>query len=132
MIFSGKPEGGNRSEGQVQIVYHACDAHIRQALLHAESIVCRSGYSSLMDLLALKVVATLVPTPGQSEQEHLARHWAMTWGWRVVQQKDLSEFHAGKAEGRLPATAHTQGQALFPWLQAWLYPHDPVPIKLQA
>ena len=132
MIFSGKPEGGDRTEGQVQVVYNASDTSIRRALLLAESIVCRSGYSSLMDLIALNVVATLVPTPGQPEQEHLAHHWAMTWGWRVVQQKDLSKFHAEKAEGRLPATARTQGQAPFPWLQAWLYPHGPVPIKLQA
>ena len=132
VIFSGKPEGGDRTEGQVQVVYNASDTRIRRALLLAESIVCRSGYSSLMDLIALNVVATLVPTPGQPEQEHLAHHWAMTWGWRVVQQKDLSKFHAEKAEGRLPATARTQGQAPFPWLQAWLYPHDPVPIKLQA
>jgi predicted glycosyltransferase len=38
----------------------------------SELIVCRSGYSSVMDLYLLKKKAVLVPTPGQTEQEYLA------------------------------------------------------------
>lgn len=37
-----------------------------------EIIICRSGYSSVMDLISLKKRAVLVPTPGQTEQEYLA------------------------------------------------------------
>jgi len=37
-------------------------------------IVCRSGYSSVMDLFLLKKKAVLVPTPGQIEQEYLAKY----------------------------------------------------------
>lgn len=37
-----------------------------------QHIICRSGYSSIMDLLAMGRTATLVPTPGQTEQEYLA------------------------------------------------------------
>ncbi len=36
--------------------------------------VCRSGYSSVMDLFLLKKKAVLVPTPGQTEQEYLAKY----------------------------------------------------------
>lgn len=43
------------------------------AINAASVVVCRSGYSSLMDLVALKKKAILIPTPGQSEQEYLAR-----------------------------------------------------------
>jgi uncharacterized protein (TIGR00661 family) len=38
-------------------------------------ILCRSGYSSIMDLCALGKNAILVPTPGQTEQEYLARYF---------------------------------------------------------
>ena len=40
----------------------------------SEVIVCRSGYSSVMDLFLLKKKAVLVPTPGQTEQEYLAQY----------------------------------------------------------
>jgi uncharacterized protein (TIGR00661 family) len=41
----------------------------------SELILCRSGYSSIMDLCALGKKAILVPTPGQTEQEYLARNF---------------------------------------------------------
>jgi UDP-N-acetylglucosamine transferase subunit ALG13 len=37
-------------------------------------IIARCGYSTIMDLLAMNCTAILVPTPGQTEQEYLARH----------------------------------------------------------
>ncbi len=37
-------------------------------------IVCRSGYSSVMDLVRLQKPALLIPTPGQTEQEYLATY----------------------------------------------------------
>ena len=42
----------------------------------AEHIICRSGYSSIMDLAALNLLhkAELIPTPGQPEQEYLASY----------------------------------------------------------
>jgi predicted glycosyltransferase len=38
-------------------------------------IVCRSGYSTIMDLVYLKKKALLIPTPGQTEQEYLADYY---------------------------------------------------------
>ncbi|MCD4832323.1 MAG: hypothetical protein K8R31_00895 [Bacteroidales bacterium] len=40
----------------------------------SEIIICRSGYSSVMDLFLLKKKTVLVPTPGQTEQEYLAKY----------------------------------------------------------
>ncbi len=40
----------------------------------ADIIICRSGYSTIMDLLTLKKTALLIPTPGQSEQEYLSEY----------------------------------------------------------
>jgi uncharacterized protein (TIGR00661 family) len=39
----------------------------------SELIICRSGYTSLMELIGLKKDALLIPTPGQTEQEYLAK-----------------------------------------------------------
>jgi UDP-N-acetylglucosamine transferase subunit ALG13 len=46
-----------------------------QKLIEGTSlVVCRSGYSSLMDLVRLGKKGILIPTPGQTEQEYLARY----------------------------------------------------------
>ena len=43
-----------------------------QALISsAELVICRSGYTTIMDLVALQKKAILIPTPGQAEQEYL-------------------------------------------------------------
>ena len=43
------------------------------AIQESEYIICRSGYSSIMDLAFLGAKAFLIPTPGQFEQEYLAK-----------------------------------------------------------
>jgi UDP-N-acetylglucosamine transferase subunit ALG13 len=58
----------------VTIVNHLPAAELNIAMQSAEWVICRSGYSSVMDLLRLKHKAILVPTPGQTEQEYLADH----------------------------------------------------------
>ena len=45
---------------------------LNQKIIESEVVVCRSGYSSIMDLVAIQKAAILVPTPGQTEQEYLA------------------------------------------------------------
>lgn len=47
---------------------------IENAFRDAEYIICRSGYSSLMDLVKAGKKAIIVPTPGQTEQEYLASY----------------------------------------------------------
>lgn len=45
---------------------------LNQVILESEAIVCRAGYSSVMDLIKLQKKAILIATPGQTEQEYLA------------------------------------------------------------
>lgn len=64
-----------------------------QLIVNSTIVVCRSGYSTLMDLHHLqKTNCILVPTPGQDEQEYLAMYWEQKFAAKVIQQKDLSEF----------------------------------------
>jgi UDP:flavonoid glycosyltransferase YjiC (YdhE family) len=46
---------------------------LNRAICSSRVVICRSGYTSLMDLIKLKKKAVLIPTPGQVEQEYLAR-----------------------------------------------------------
>lgn len=52
------------------------DAELVSALQGADKIICRSGYSTIMDLekLGLLAKAEFIPTPGQPEQEYLAEY----------------------------------------------------------
>ena len=75
LIVCGQPqtERNHRKLGNISLVAHLPDAEMAAVLLGAKKIICRSGYSSIMDLEALKCLhkAELIPTPGQTEQEYL-------------------------------------------------------------
>lgn len=60
--------------------------YIRQANV----VVCRSGYSTLIDLYILqKQNIICIPTAGQPEQEYLAKYWADK-GWiKSMEEKEL-------------------------------------------
>ena len=53
---------------------HASTETIQKLMLEASLVICRSGYTTIMDLVKLGKKAVLVPTPGQTEQEYLARY----------------------------------------------------------
>jgi uncharacterized protein (TIGR00661 family) len=75
LIVRGQPQNHRleRRIGNVMLVSHLSDLELAVVLLGAKKIICRSGYSSIMDLDALNCLqkAELIPTPGQTEQEYL-------------------------------------------------------------
>lgn len=72
---------------------HLAPEKLAQEILSSEIIICRSGYSSIMDLLALNRTALLIPTPGQTEQEYLAESLASKGYFKMMDQGvfELSE-----------------------------------------
>jgi hypothetical protein len=58
-----------------QVFNHLSAADLREKILASRTVLCRSGYSTLMDLNLLKANAILFPTPGQTEQIYLAKLW---------------------------------------------------------
>lgn len=56
----------------------------------SKKVVCRSGYSSIMDLVALNKKAILVPTPGQTEQEYLAEYLSQKEMFYSLMQNEFS------------------------------------------
>jgi hypothetical protein len=64
--------------GEMEISVPNCINHLSSENLvkeinRSEMVICRSGYSSVMDLIKLQKKAILIPTPGQTEQEYLAK-----------------------------------------------------------
>jgi uncharacterized protein (TIGR00661 family) len=57
---------------QLTIYNFLTSASLEEALNASELILCRSGYTTVMDLAKLKKKAFFIPTPGQFEQEYLA------------------------------------------------------------
>lgn len=47
---------------------------LNQKMAACEIIVARSGYSTVMDLAKMSKKAAFIPTPGQTEQEYLAKY----------------------------------------------------------
>lgn len=66
-------------------------AELAKAIQESEVVVVRSGYSTLMDLIALQCrKVLLIPTPGQTEQEYLATHFEQQFGYATTTQKKLN------------------------------------------
>lgn len=70
---------------QVKQYLHSNDLAL--AMQQAGWVWCRSGYTTVMDLIRLNTRAVLVPTPGQSEQTYLAQHLSEA-GWFPFQLQD--------------------------------------------
>lgn len=55
-------------------IYNYMDSEqLEKAIHESEKIICRSGYTTIMDLAYLQKKAFFIPTPGQYEQEYLAK-----------------------------------------------------------
>lgn len=97
LLVRGLPaEQGLTEQGNVSIVPHLPGEELSDVMRDAELIVSRSGYTTLMDLMALGRSALVIPTPGQDEQEYLARLHRST-GLFIVQNQNELDLNAALA-----------------------------------
>ena len=76
IILQGKPEYKDTFEiKNVKLVPHLPDDELIALINNAGQIICRPGYSTIMDLAVIGKKAIFVPTPGQTEQDYLAKHY---------------------------------------------------------
>lgn len=75
---------------------------LQNAISHAKMVICRSGYSTLMDLAATGKKAILIPTPGQTEQEYLGKMMHEKGLYYTMPQ---SKFNLGQAIAEVEKTA---------------------------
>jgi len=85
--------------GHITHITRTGGAQLQSLLEGATIVVCRSGYSTLMDLILLRKKAILIPTPGQTEQEYLARRLRKQGIFYAAPQQGFSlEAALAKAE----------------------------------
>lgn len=80
---------------------HLEDAPLAWLIRHARLVICRPGYSTLMDLAVFGKKAVVIPTPGQTEQEYLGeRMEKMGWVCCIPQTGLNLSVHVEMAEDR--------------------------------
>jgi hypothetical protein len=92
MIVAGLPDQTHHEQKSEQGILHhhlASNALIK-AIQNADYIICRGGYTSLMELIPFQKKLILIPTPGQTEQNYLGNYWhSKNWALSF-DQKDFN------------------------------------------
>jgi len=82
LILEGKPgkTGETTTNGNITCYSHLTASQMKEMIESSNSIITRSGYSTIMELVSLNCNALIIPTPGQTEQEYLAEYLSEK-GW---------------------------------------------------
>jgi uncharacterized protein (TIGR00661 family) len=62
------------NQANINITNHLPSEELGIAIQQSDLVISRSGYTTIMDLIKLQQKAIFIPTPGQTEQEYLAKH----------------------------------------------------------
>ena len=105
VMFEGKP--GKRGEigtiGNITFYSHLPAFRMKEIIAGSDSIITRSGYTTIMDLVSLNCTALIIPTPGQTEQEYLAEYLSEKGLFHTVSQGEIKAgilLPPGKVPGR--------------------------------
>lgn len=76
ILVRGLPGSGEQLSlpGNIEVHNHLPASLLEEKIRKASYVISRCGYSTIMDLAVVKKKSILVPTPGQTEQEYLAKH----------------------------------------------------------
>lgn len=97
VIFTeGKADVPTPLSVPAHIEHHAIltKEELRKTIQGADMVICRSGYSTVMDLVKLNKKAIFIPTPGQTEQEYLAKDLQQQGAFPFVYQDDFNLVEA--------------------------------------
>jgi predicted glycosyltransferase len=78
------------STNMIHFYNHLTTNELNEEMLKAEYIISRSGYSTVMDLVALQKKSIFIPTPGQTEQEYLSKYLFQKQIAFCISQKEFS------------------------------------------
>lgn len=79
----------SEGNGNHYFLSHASTNQLAWLIKNARMVICRPGYSTLMDLAVFGKKALLVPTPGQTEQEYLGQMLAESKQAFCMKQSEL-------------------------------------------
>jgi uncharacterized protein (TIGR00661 family) len=90
VLLRGLPGEGTsqlRLPSNISVHDHLPAEELNKKMSEACVIISRCGYSTVMDLAVMKKKSILIPTPGQTEQEYLAKHLMETNFSLCIEQK---------------------------------------------
>jgi len=74
----------------IEVVEWPDAQHMEDLLNASRLLISRSGYTTMMDIFQLPLKAILIPTPGQTEQEYLARFHKKRPGFAILEQNRIN------------------------------------------
>ena len=91
VVALGKPEVTETREidGRIEVHGFLDRAKQQEMLNRARFVVCRSGYTTVMELAELGRKALFIPTPGQTEQVYLGRYYEERGFFHTVGQYEM-------------------------------------------
>ena len=118
VLVRGLPGAPNKiinTKKELEIFDHLPALELSKLIQSSKTIIARSGYSTIMDLISLQQKAILIPTPGQTEQEYLSSYLSAKKYFVAAQQrrfnliKELQNFKSVELK-TLPAAENNKLQ----------------------
>jgi hypothetical protein len=106
---------------QAEVFNHLPALQLQQLMQQCRLMICRSGYSTLMDAFVTQTPIAVIPTPGQTEQEYLAAYlYQKKWTAYMPQSKlDLPALIGAASQYQWPPL-HAAGGLNTAAIDAWL------------
>lgn len=103
ILIEGRPSdmpNHYQLRGSLTKLRYASGQDLLDIVMQSEFVVCRSGYSTLMELVPMHKKLILIPTPGQTEQMYLAEILAKNKLAITIDQSnfDLQKMHEKAGE----------------------------------
>jgi hypothetical protein len=91
VFLGGIPAGKGCMSRTGNIIWydHLHSPAMKEVITTSEAVITRSGYTVIMELISLGCSALLIPTPGQTEQEYLARSLSEKGWFTTISQNKL-------------------------------------------
>jgi hypothetical protein len=77
--------------GNIICISHLPASQMKKMVTGSESVISRSGYTTIMDLVSMNCSALLIPTPGQTEQEYLAEYLSGKGWFETIRQDSIND-----------------------------------------
>ena len=78
-------------ENQLTIINFMLTKQLEHTLNLSKMVICRAGYSSVLDLVSLRKKALLIPTKFQNEQEYLAKYLQQKGYFSFVKERKVNK-----------------------------------------
>ena len=88
---------------RIKVFSHLPSSEMLKYFQSSRTIICRPGYSSIMDIVTLGKKAIFIPTPGQTEQEYLAEYFMEN---KMFYYSKQDEFSLGEALRKSESYSH--------------------------